>query len=186
LVATYERSLISATQNGTSFPAIPDQNTFVNLGLNARPTFFGCNASNTTTATPLVVYVPNAPYIFQSNVSTFNLSYTLGQRNLLIRNGYDSATRANGTLDNNWLVCLSCAVLSRSFTKTGTAVPTACQDCFSKYCWNGTLAPQTPETYNPNYQVEDLSYLGVKSEAAQVAASLLSTVILAALIGFSA
>lgn len=38
MVATYERSL-NSIQNGTNFPAVPDQNTFVNLGLNTRPTF---------------------------------------------------------------------------------------------------------------------------------------------------
>jgi len=63
LVATYERSLNNTIENGTAFPSIPDQNTFINLGLNNRPTFFGCNASNNTGDTPIVVYLPNAPYI---------------------------------------------------------------------------------------------------------------------------
>ncbi|KAJ8603406.1 hypothetical protein MRB53_042173 [Persea americana] len=61
LVATYERSLNST------------------LGLNTHPVFFGCNSSNSTNAlgnvpSPLIVYLPNAPYSFYSNVSTFNLS----------------------------------------------------------------------------------------------------------------
>ena len=62
LVATYERSLNSSgLANHTAFPSIPSQNTFVNLGLNAHPTFFGCDASNSSGPTPLVVYIPNAP-----------------------------------------------------------------------------------------------------------------------------
>jgi len=56
LVATYRRSLDSSgIANGTAFPSIPDQNTFVNLGLNARPTFFGCDASNISGPCPRVV-----------------------------------------------------------------------------------------------------------------------------------
>lgn len=55
LIATYERSLNATIENGTSFPAIPDHNTFVNLGLNTKPTFFGCNATNTTNLAPLIV-----------------------------------------------------------------------------------------------------------------------------------
>ncbi|KAA8576388.1 hypothetical protein EYC84_006519 [Monilinia fructicola] len=109
LVATYERSLNDTIGNGTVFPAVPGQNTFVNLGLNKRPSFFGCDASNSTGPTPLVVYIPNAPYITHSNVSTFDPSYNNTQRNLIIENGYDVAT-----MD-------------------------ACTTCFNRYCWNGTV-----------------------------------------------
>lgn len=150
LVATYERATQNATaQNGTGFPSIPGQNTFVNLGLNKRPTFFGCNESNITNGSPLIVYMPNAPYSFYSNVSTFNLSYTDAQRDGIIQNGFDVATRGNNSLDSDWTTCLGCAILSRSFTKTGTTVPSACQTCFTNYCWNGTLAPNAPSEYSP-------------------------------------
>jgi lysophospholipase len=152
LVATYERSLNATIENGTSFPAIPDQNTFVNLGLNSHPTFFGCNASNTTGPAPLIVYIPNGPYITQSNVSTFDPSYNNTQRNLIIENGYNAATLGNGTLDSQWLICVACAVLSRSLYKTGTSVPSACTTCFNKYCWNGTVNSTTPSgSFNPDY-----------------------------------
>lgn len=153
LVATYERSLNNTIQNGTSFPAIPDVNTMVNLGLNQHPTFFGCNATNTTTLAPLIVYIPNAPYIAQTNVSTFDPEYTLEERNMIIRNGYDVATMGNGTVDSNWGACLGCAILSRSFFKTGTEVPATCTACFTKYCWNGSLNSTTPNNYNPDYIV---------------------------------
>lgn len=62
LVATYERQF-DPISNGTVFPSVPGQNTFVNLGLNNRPTFFGCDASNSSGPTPLIVYIPNAPYV---------------------------------------------------------------------------------------------------------------------------
>ncbi|KAK4043717.1 lysophospholipase catalytic domain-containing protein [Parachaetomium inaequale] len=144
LRATFDRTH-GAIANGTLFPPVPDDKTFISLGLNNRPTFFGCDASNFTlsnsqTVPPLVVYLPNAPYTAMSNVTTFTPSYSLPERDGIIRNGYDAATQGNGTLDAQWTTCVACAVMSRSWTRTGTAVPAACATCFERYCWNGTTA----------------------------------------------
>ncbi|KAJ5579824.1 uncharacterized protein N7459_005809 [Penicillium hispanicum] len=150
LVATYERSLNSSgIGNGTVFPAVPDQNTFVNLGLNTRPTFFGCNSSNMTGPSPLVVYLPNYPYSSYSNVSTFDLSYEDDQRDDIILNGYDVVTMGNSTRDGNWTACVGCAILSRSFERTGTTLPSICNQCFTNYCWNGTVNSTDPNAYEP-------------------------------------
>ncbi|KAJ5582601.1 hypothetical protein N7535_001221 [Penicillium sp. DV-2018c] len=158
LVATYERSLNSTgIGNGTVFPAVPDQNTFVNLGLNTRPTFFGCDTSNLTGPAPLVVYIPNAPYTYNSNVSTFQLSTDDKQRDNIILNGYEVATMANSTLDANWSSCVGCAVLSRSFERTGTKLPEICNQCFNRYCWNGTVNSTTPHNYEPTFKLADSS-----------------------------
>ena len=158
LVATYQRSLNNTIQNGTAFPAIPDQDTFVNLGLNNRPTFFGCDASNITGDAPLIVYVPNAPYITLSNVSTFDPDFNDTQRNLIIRNGYEAATLANSTLDSQWPACVACAVLSRSWTRTGTTVPAECTTCFNRYCWNGTVnSTAASGNYTPAFKVGEIS-----------------------------
>lgn len=148
MVATYERSL-TRLSNGTSFPSVPDVNTFINLGLNKRPTFFGCDSSNTTKITPLVVYIPNAPYVYNSNVSTFDLSYKTDERNAIVQNGYAVATMGNGTSDPKWPICVGCAVLSRSLERTKTTVPIVCQDCFQKYCWDGTVNSTLPTEYEP-------------------------------------
>lgn len=164
LVATYERSLTELS-NGTSFPSVPDQNTFINLGLNTRPTFFGCDSSNTTSVTPLVVYIPNAPYVFNSNVSTFDLSYETDERNAIVQNGYAVATRGNGTVGGNgtadakgpkWPVCVGCAILSRSLERTKTAVPSVCRDCFEQYCWDGTVNSTQPAQYEPKIQLKPI------------------------------
>ncbi|RDL31013.1 Lysophospholipase [Venustampulla echinocandica] len=172
LVWTYRRSLNATIENGTAFPAIPDHNTFVNLGLNTHPTFFGCNASNMTGPAPLIVYIPNAPYIYNSNVSTFDPSYNNTERNAIIENGYDVATMGNGTLDREWPTCMACAVLSRSFTKTGTAVPAACQTCFTRYCWNGQLDSKEPSgNYTPPYKLSELKI----SSAAPAAVTVMKT-----------
>lgn len=172
LVATYRRSL-SAIQNGTVFPSIPDQNTFVNLGLNNRPTFFGCDTHNFTGNTPLVVYVPNSPYVYNSNVSTFDPAYNNTERNAIIQNGYNVATMANGTRDAQWPTCVGCAVLSRSLNRTNTAVPDVCRQCFDRYCWNGTVN-SAPATYNPK---SFLTQVKVTSGSQHVLPSIFATVV---------
>jgi lysophospholipase len=169
LVATYERSRNVTIENGTAFPSIPDIKTFVNLGLNTRPTFFGCNASNTTTGqngiAPLIVYMPNSPYVYQTNITTFTPSYNNTERNAIIENGYLVATMGNGTLDAEWPTCVACAVLSRSFHKTGTTIPAACQTCFDRYCWNGTLDTSTPPDYEPTFKLAELRISSAASPA---------------------
>lgn len=47
------------------FPPIPaSEDDFVSQGLRGRPTFFGCNPTQTSNPEwPLVVYLPNAPPI---------------------------------------------------------------------------------------------------------------------------
>ncbi|KAJ5753652.1 uncharacterized protein N7511_007805 [Penicillium nucicola] len=152
LVATYERSLNSSgIGNGTAFPSIPDINTFLNLGLNTRPTFFGCNTANLTGPAPLVVYVPNHPYTMLSNKSTFQMEYSIAERDDMIENGYNVMTMGNGTRKGywDWSTCAGCAILSRSFDRTRTQVPGVCRECFKKYCWDGTRNSTEPGDYEP-------------------------------------
>jgi lysophospholipase len=149
LVATYERSLNKTMENGTAFPAIPDVNTFINLGLNNHPTFFGCNASNLTGPAPLIVYLPNSPYVFNSNISTFQQEVNNTERNAIIQNGYNVATMGNATRDQQWPTCVGCAIMSRAWHKTNAQVPDVCNQCFQRYCWNGTLDSRTPPPYVP-------------------------------------
>ncbi|CAI7625994.1 unnamed protein product [Penicillium pancosmium] len=157
MVATYQRSLSSlGHSSGIAFPSVPDQNTFINLGLNNHPTFFGCNSSNVSGSVPLVVYIPNAPYSYQSNVSTFDLQYNTTERDAIIENGYEVATLGNATADPDWPTCLGCAILSRSLERTDTAVPERCTMCFQRYCWNGTKNSTDPGNYYPAYKLSQI------------------------------
>jgi Lysophospholipase catalytic domain len=68
--------------------------SFVNLGLNSRPTFFGCNASNYTSFTrppPLVVYFPHVGWTAYTNFSTFTLEYSNASVQAYIDNGVATA-----------------------------------------------------------------------------------------------
>ncbi|KAF9876701.1 hypothetical protein CkaCkLH20_05547 [Colletotrichum karsti] len=159
LRATYDR-VAEPIANGTLFPPVPDANTFINLGLNKRPTFFGCDVSNFTLRTsqrvpPLIVYLPNAPYVAHSNVSTFDPDYETAQRDAIIQNGYDSATQGNATLDAQWPACVACAILSRGMARNRETVPAACGTCFQKYCWNGTLDTRQAD-YEPTFIIGNI------------------------------
>jgi lysophospholipase len=149
LMATYQRSKEGTSTQNSEFPKVPDQNTFINLGLNKRPTFFGCDTDSRNSSGPLVVYLPNAPYTYQSNFTTFDLEYNDTERNQIVRNGYNVATMGNGTEDSDWPACVGCAVLARSLVRTGTDIPSKCVECFSRYCWNGTMNSTMPGTYEP-------------------------------------
>ncbi|KAK3678616.1 Lysophospholipase 1 [Recurvomyces mirabilis] len=156
LVATYQRSLNATLENGTSFPSIPGIDTFMNRGLNNRPTFFGCDAANQTGPSPIIVYLPNAPYVYNSNVSTFDLQFNDTERNAIVLNGYNGATQGNGTLDSQWGACVGCAILSRSLERTGTPVPEVCNFCFQKYCWDGVVNATAPGPYVPKMKLTEV------------------------------
>lgn len=176
LVATYERGKDkSGIANGTAFPSIPDQNTFVNKGLNTRPTFFGCDSKNISGHSPLIVYLPNYPYVGFSNVSTFNDSYSDFARDMIITNGADVATMGNSTRDSTWSTCVSCAILSRSFERTNTSVPDACKKCFKDFCWDGSTNSTTPAAYQPNTLLDPMQ----DSAAGAIIPSLLTAAVTA-------
>ncbi|RYO79238.1 hypothetical protein DL766_008613 [Monosporascus sp. MC13-8B] len=82
--ATAKRSREEVIANGTAFSAVPDAKTFINLGLNRKPTFFGCDTSEFEAGhiPPLIVYIPNTPYTYNSNYKAHSsdtaTSYTGG------------------------------------------------------------------------------------------------------------
>lgn len=171
LVATYERTVKHPDlSNGTVFPAVPDVNTFINNGYNYRPTFFGCDSKNLTGPAPLIVYLPNSPYTFFSNTSTYKMSYDNDERDSMIQNAYDSATMGNSTFDENWSTCVGCAILSRSLERTNTTVPEACTQCFQKYCWDGSTNTTAPGSYYPVLRLDSAA-------AGVVMPSLVATVV---------
>lgn len=176
LIATYMRSL-SPLANGTQFPEIPSANTFINLGLNDRPSFFGCDAKKfKSPPPPLVVYIPNHPYTFWSNLSTLTAAVPDDQSKAMIHNGYNSATLANGTRYQYWDQCVACAVLSRSFYRTWTSPPKRCVECFTRFCWNGTKN-DTDAVYDPHmFGTEETAPLKVPEVSRGVASGSLANV----------
>ena len=145
---TYERQFTEAGKYD-AFPYVPDIDSFVELGLNKKPVFFGCDASNMTDllyVPPLMVYLPNVAHSYASNISTLQLSFTAEERLGLIRNGFEAATQGNFTDDPDFLGCVGCAVMRRKQEKLGLDWPEECQQCFTNYCWDGSTKDDIKNT----------------------------------------
>ncbi|KAJ8110934.1 hypothetical protein OPT61_g6355 [Boeremia exigua] len=142
LIATYERSE-TPIMNRTSFPYIPGHDTFVALGLNNRPTFFGCNSSNVTAGDN----IPPAHRLPPQLALQLRVQH--------VDNGYEVVTQANSTREGaaSWPTCVACAVLARSFERNGETVPEACEQCFKDYCWSGETRTSS-EPYFPKMRGE--------------------------------
>lgn len=160
IIATYERQFLPQG-NGTLFPYVPDNNTFVNLNLTSKPTFFGCDIRNLTDLKsnlpddvdedywpPLVIYMANRPFSHWTNTSTFKLSYDDDKKKGIIQNGFEVATRLNGTLDEEWRACVSCAIIRRTQERLNISQTEQCERCFERYCWNGDVDAKTVTTVN--------------------------------------
>lgn len=175
--ATYNRQF-GQQGNHSIFPSVPDNTTFVNLGLNTRPVFFGCYASNFTTLRkevgasqddipPLIVWNSNYPYTYYSNTSTFKMSYKTSELGSMIENGYSVATRGNSTDDAEWGACVGCAIIQRERERRGLQPTDQCRSCFNRYCWNGTLNTTKPAgEYEPKVKAVAGSAAGVSASNA--------------------
>ncbi|KAI9702644.1 MAG: hypothetical protein M1820_006150 [Bogoriella megaspora] len=121
----YETFVQAQAQGLSRMPTIPPVSTFVNEGLNTRPTFFGCNTNSTLT----ILYLPNYNFTTDSGVSTFKLQYSKQDTDALIANGVAVGSyNGNSTFGE----CVGCALLK----KTDVTLPSACQECFESFCFN--------------------------------------------------
>ncbi|QLL35062.1 hypothetical protein HG536_0H04380 [Torulaspora globosa] len=145
LVNTYKRQF-TPQGRGMPFPHIPSPEEFVQLHLNERPVFFGCDANSLSDlehVPPLVIYVPNAHYSFNSNQSTFKLAYDERERLGLIRNGFEAMTRRNLTEDVSFPGCVACAIMRRQQERLDEPLPEECSKCFANYCWDNIASNVT-------------------------------------------
>lgn len=156
LVFSYQRQ--SGVQgNGTIFPYVPDTASFRNLNLTSRPAFFGCDARNLTSllsntsdtsaaySSPLIIYTANRPFSYYSNTLTFKLSYSDFEKRGMIKNGFEVALRLNNSLDAEWPACVACAIIRREQERLGIEQSDQCKQCFSRYCWDGSIDISSPE-----------------------------------------
>lgn len=144
----------------SAFPKVPDCEEFMKLKYNEKPVFFGCDLDKDYPdrfplqipamdamgrrkdyLPPLIVYTANTNHSFQSNTSTFKLSYTNDEVLGMIGNGYNLATYLNATIEQDYSMCISCAILKRKFDREmmksylNFTIPIACSECYDKYCY---------------------------------------------------
>ncbi|CAA7263207.1 unnamed protein product [Cyclocybe aegerita] len=158
--STRQTTLLQSTHQ--QFPPIPSTpEDFIATGVNAHPTFFGCDPSSTDNY-PLIIYLPNAPPISGNdpvtNTPTFQLTYTLHHTRLFIdqvfSNTISGFTPKSNSPDPNWGKCLQCAAFDRARSKVSPAVPrsTICIQCFNQYCYNSQNPSSKSEL--PNRKLE--------------------------------
>jgi Lysophospholipase catalytic domain. len=141
-----------------SFPFVPTPEQIERDHLNQKPLFLGCDIekdypnvpANSSSIShfnselpPLIVYNTNQNYSFNSNRSTFQLSYSKDEVDGMIQNGYNMATFMNSTIFG---VCLNCAILKREFDRIEYLInrnylepfkiPKICVKCFDEFCWS--------------------------------------------------
>ncbi|KAI3582955.1 acyl transferase/acyl hydrolase/lysophospholipase [Fusarium oxysporum f. sp. albedinis] len=128
---------LTASQGNIPFPKIPDVNTIVAQNLSFQPTFFGCKASSST---PLLLWLPNAPWTGYTNYSYAQTQFTTNQVDIALENAFQVATYGNGSVDENWPACLACAAIKGSLRRLDIEMPKQCEQCFERHCWNGTTS----------------------------------------------
>ncbi|KAH9814678.1 lysophospholipase [Melampsora americana] len=152
LIATFTRVTRVLPKGSASFPPIPtNPQEWLEKGYSTRPTFFGCNPLSRTGngGYPLVVYLPNSPLPLHStgpftNTSTFQLKYEDAESTAFLASATTITTSPviNGTIDQQWPTCLSCAMLERARNRLTPNVPRSdiCKQCFQKYCYPDGVA----------------------------------------------
>ncbi|KAJ4487748.1 phospholipase B [Lentinula aciculospora] len=146
-------------------PELPSStDDFVAQGLNLRPTFFGCNSTDT----PLVIFIPNSPPFTGdapfSNAPTTQVQFETTETQTILDQtfintigGYVPNTNSP---DPNWGLCLQCAAIDRSRLKTTRTIDRSsfCTTCFNQYCYNPSNITSSSELPNRN-----LTYAGPAS-----------------------
>ncbi|SCU79434.1 LANO_0A06238g1_1 [Lachancea nothofagi CBS 11611] len=173
LISTYERQFGSLGKD-LAFPYVPDVDTFVNSGLNTKPTFFGCDATNLTGLAytpPLIVYMPNNRQSYNSNTSTFKMSYSSDQRMKMFQNGFEAITRNNLTDDSAFTGCVACAIMKRKQESLNMTLPEECTQCFKDYCWDGKLATKSSNVTTLGTYSGSISFVTDSASSSSTASS---------------
>ncbi|GMM36879.1 putative carboxylic ester hydrolase [Saccharomycopsis crataegensis] len=162
----YKHSPESKLYYHSVFPNVPSSTELVSKGLNKMPSFMGChlqdyperknptfqrdlheNHTSNLWLPPLIVYFPNSPYSFQSNISTFKLSYSPEEVSGMLTNGVNIVTYGNSSYIPYYDKCIACATLKREFDRGSLgmnrkinpytfSIPKVCQKCFKEFCYS--------------------------------------------------
>lgn len=158
-ITTSKRLSTLLQSSHQAFPPIPtDPQTWIDTGIRARPTFFGCDPTQTTPEYPMVIYLPNAPPFNGddpvANSATFRLTYTSKHQHLFFDQVHGNTISGfvpnTNNADPNFGLCLQCAVIDRARFKV-QPVPSrsdVCQKCFKQYCFDPQNPPSASELPN--------------------------------------
>jgi lysophospholipase len=98
---------------------------------------------------PIVLYAADFPYTAYTNLSFIVTSVTNPQVTDLSNNGLALFSQDSNRLAEGWTQCIACAAIDRSLGRLGWARPEACENCFKKHCWDGTVEDSQPSFLEP-------------------------------------
>ena len=113
-------------------------------GLNIRPTFFGCNATQAELddGMPMIIYLPNSPLngSYLTNVSTYTLGYSRADTQSFLNSMWTTQTRgypeSGQAADSNWGACFACGLVERRRQYQNMTRSSTCETCLTRYCYN--------------------------------------------------
>ncbi|PPQ68206.1 hypothetical protein CVT25_015038 [Psilocybe cyanescens] len=146
LIFSNQRQINFLQKSHKKMPPIPSTpDDFIATGVNARPTFFGCDPSSSDDY-PLIIYLPNAPPLTGddpvTNTATFQLTYTQHHTRLFFNQVFlnlaSGFTPNSNAPDPNWGKCLQCAAFDRARSKALPSISRSsfCATCFKQYCYD--------------------------------------------------
>lgn len=109
----------------------PDSNwSFPNLTLPLRKLLaFGCYDVDI----PVLLYYVNAKHNYQSNTSTFKITYNEAEIAGMLKNGRDVFSSSSS---DRYRSCIGCLLLKRTIERLeGFPYPDFCQECYEEYCY---------------------------------------------------
>ncbi|KAF8919942.1 phospholipase B [Mucidula mucida] len=134
------------------FPPIPQScDDFVNTGVNARPTFFGCDPTQKPPEYPMVIYLPQAPPFNGDdpiiNPATF-LHATFFEQ--VFSNTISGFVPGTNDADPDYGFCLQCAAIDRARYKASPMIDRSdfCTKCFKQYCYDEANPPSRSDLPN--------------------------------------
>ncbi|KAG6849456.1 hypothetical protein H0H93_008299 [Arthromyces matolae] len=148
-IMTSQRQSTILRSSHQQFPPIPQNaQAFIETGVNARPTFFGCDPKQIPPEFPLVIYLPNSPPINGDDPVT---NYTRKHQELFLSQAHTNtisgfSPNANNP-DPNYGTCLQCAAIDRGRLKMAQPIGRSpmCQKCFLQYCYDPENPPSRAE-----------------------------------------
>ncbi|CAR30899.1 ZYRO0E05126p [Zygosaccharomyces rouxii] len=96
--------------------------------VNQYPIALGCYQPHL----PIILYHPNAPHSYNSNTSTFKITYNESEVNGMLQNG-----RVIFSLSSNpeHMDCIGCLIAKRRIEQVDKSrMPKICRQCFEDYC----------------------------------------------------
>ncbi|OCH93717.1 phospholipase B [Obba rivulosa] len=156
IIASQNRINTILNTSHQGFPPIPStEEDFISTGVRQRPTFFGCNPTQTPPEYPILIYMPNSPPLTGdnpvTNTGTFKLSYTALHTQLFLeqtqQNTIGGFLADSNIPDPDFGKCVQCAAIDRARFRLSPAPARSdyCAQCFTHYCFDPSDPPSSDE-----------------------------------------